>query len=191
MAVGCDAPPPISMRRASDFCFSTFGTTTVRTPLSTFAVMRSRSALSGRRNLRMKLPLLRSTRCQVSVFCTSSFCRCPLMLSVRPSSICTCTSSLRRPGRSALNTCSEGVSFQSTLVLATARASRANDVAGALSKSDTITSSGSGTASHTLFRRPPKNDESAIAADQMRNSIKCYNCPITHQDVLSILRRTV
>jgi hypothetical protein len=42
---------------------------------------------------------------------------------------------LRSPGRSALKTCSEDVSFQSTLVLATACASRANELAGALSKS--------------------------------------------------------
>uniref|UniRef100_A0ACD5XNH9 Uncharacterized protein n=1 Tax=Avena sativa TaxID=4498 RepID=A0ACD5XNH9_AVESA len=70
-------------------------------------------ALSGSLNLRRNLPLLRSTRCQVSDFSSCSLFLSPLICSTLPSSTSTFTSSFLSPGTSATNTCASGVSFQS------------------------------------------------------------------------------
>uniref|UniRef100_A0A453LS55 Uncharacterized protein n=1 Tax=Aegilops tauschii subsp. strangulata TaxID=200361 RepID=A0A453LS55_AEGTS len=85
------------------------GTVTVSTPFSMDALTCSTLASSGSRNL----PLLRSTRCQVSVFSSCSLLCSPLIQSTLPSSTSTFTSSFLSPGTSALNTCAAGVSFQS------------------------------------------------------------------------------
>uniref|UniRef100_A0A8R7U7Q6 Uncharacterized protein n=1 Tax=Triticum urartu TaxID=4572 RepID=A0A8R7U7Q6_TRIUA len=77
------------------------------------ALIFSDFTLSGSLNRRRNLPLLRSTRCQVSVFCSCSLFRSPLICSTLPSSTSTFTSSFFSPGTSALNTCASGVSFQS------------------------------------------------------------------------------
>ncbi|CAL9057003.1 unnamed protein product, partial [Musa banksii] len=80
-------------------------------------------AFSGRRNLRRNLPLLRSTRYQVSVFSSRSWFRSLLIWRTRPSSTSTLTSSFLSPGRSAVNTWASGVSFQSTRAALKAEAS--------------------------------------------------------------------
>uniref|UniRef100_A0A0E0AGQ8 Uncharacterized protein n=1 Tax=Oryza glumipatula TaxID=40148 RepID=A0A0E0AGQ8_9ORYZ len=51
------------MDLTSGFLASSLGTVTVSTPFSMDALICSGLALSGRRNLRRNLPLLRSTRC--------------------------------------------------------------------------------------------------------------------------------
>lgn len=95
---------------------SSLGTITVRTPSSMEALIWSILAYSRSLNLREKLPLLRSTRYHVSVFCSSWRLLCPLIWMSLPSSISTFSSSFLKPGTSAMNTCSVGVSFQSMLV---------------------------------------------------------------------------
>ncbi|CAL9085514.1 unnamed protein product [Musa acuminata var. zebrina] len=107
----------------SGFLTPSLGTVTVSTPFSMAAFTCSTLAFSGRRNLRRNLPQLRSTRCQVSVFSSCSRLRSPLIWRTRPSSTSTLTSSFLSPGRSALNTCASGVSFQSTRAAAKADAS--------------------------------------------------------------------
>ncbi|KAG0551796.1 hypothetical protein BDA96_01G453900 [Sorghum bicolor] len=63
----------------SGFLTSSLGTVTVSTPFSMAALICSVLAFSGSRNLRRNLPLLRSTRCQVSVFSSCSLLRSPLI----------------------------------------------------------------------------------------------------------------
>ena len=107
--------PEIWMDFTSGFLAASFGTVTVNTPSSMAAFTWSTLASSGSRNLLKKLPLLRSTRCQVSVFSSSSRFLCPLIWRTRPSSTSTFSSSFFSPGTSALKTWEFGVSFQSTL----------------------------------------------------------------------------
>ncbi|XBI70770.1 hypothetical protein VPH35_065174 [Triticum aestivum] len=101
------------MDLTSGFLAPSLGTVTVSTPLSMVALIWSALASSGSLNRRRNLPLLRSTRCQVSVFSSCSLFRSPLIWSTLPSSTSTFTSSFFSPGTSALNTCASGVSFQS------------------------------------------------------------------------------
>uniref|UniRef100_A0A453IF28 Uncharacterized protein n=1 Tax=Aegilops tauschii subsp. strangulata TaxID=200361 RepID=A0A453IF28_AEGTS len=116
------------MDLTSGFLASSLGTVTVSTPFSMDAFTCSALALSGRRNLRRNLPLLRSTRCQVSVFSSCSFFRSPLIWRMLPSSTSTFTSSFFSPGTSALNTCASDVSFQS--MRAPAKAAVSEEVRG-------------------------------------------------------------
>uniref|UniRef100_A0A8R7U7S9 Uncharacterized protein n=1 Tax=Triticum urartu TaxID=4572 RepID=A0A8R7U7S9_TRIUA len=116
------------MDLTSGFLTSFLGTVTVSRPFSMAALIWSALALSGRRNLRRNLPLLRSTRCQVSVFSSCSLFRSPLICSTLPSSTSTFTSSFLSPGTSALNTCASGVSFQS--IRAPAKAAVSEDARG-------------------------------------------------------------
>lgn len=108
--------PEIWMDFTSGFLAASFGTVTVKTPFSIAAFTWSTLESSGSRNLLVKLPWLRSTRCQVSVFSSDSRLLCPLIWRIRPSSTSTFTSSFFSPGTSALKTWEFGVSFQSTLV---------------------------------------------------------------------------
>ncbi|CAL9105923.1 unnamed protein product [Musa textilis] len=119
------------MDRTSDFLISSsLGTVTVSTPSSMAALTWSTLAASGNRNRRRNLPRLRSTRCQVSVFSSSSLFRSPLIWRTRPSSTSTFTSSFLSPGRSALKTCASGVSFQSMWVPTKAETSLGNGMEG-------------------------------------------------------------
>ncbi|KAI9194282.1 hypothetical protein LWI28_004727 [Acer negundo] len=68
-------------------------------------------------NLLENLPLLRSTRCQVSFLSSLSTFLSPLMRITLLSSTSTYTSSFFIPGRSAFNTCASAVSFRSTCAL--------------------------------------------------------------------------
>ncbi|GJN33337.1 hypothetical protein PR202_gb21928 [Eleusine coracana subsp. coracana] len=111
------------MAFTSGFLPSALGTVTVSTPFSNPAFTCSTLASSGRRNLRSKRPLLRSTRCHRSPLSSFSRLRSPLITSTPPSSTSTFTSSFFTPGRSALNTCASGVSFQSTRAAANAAVS--------------------------------------------------------------------
>ncbi|KAI6669306.1 hypothetical protein NL676_004191 [Syzygium grande] len=79
---------------------------------------------SGSLNRRANRPLLRSTRCHLSAFSSCSLRLSPLICSTLPSSTSTFTSSFFSPGRSTLNTCDSGVSFQSIRAFAMAVASR-------------------------------------------------------------------
>jgi len=118
-----EAYPVIWTGFTSGFFTSSFGTVTVSTPFSIEALTSLTLAFSGSRKRRRKLPLLRSTRCHFSFLSSFSFVLCPLIWSTLPSSISTFTSSFFSPGRSALNTCASGVSFQSMRVLAIAAVS--------------------------------------------------------------------
>ncbi|CAL9061695.1 unnamed protein product [Musa banksii] len=119
------------MDRTSEFLISSsLGTVTVSTPSSMAALTWSTLAVSGNRNRRRNLPRLRSTRCQVSVFSSSSLFRSPLIWRNRPSSISTFTSSFLSPGMSALKTCASGVSFQSMWVPTKAETSLGNRMEG-------------------------------------------------------------
>ncbi len=94
------AGPPISIlwvRGRFGCSFSILGTVTVSTPLSTLALICSRFASSGSLKERMKLDLVRSTQCQVSLSFTSSLLRSPLIRRVRLSCISTLISSLFKP----------------------------------------------------------------------------------------------
>nr|ACN29022.1 unknown [Zea mays]ACR36591.1 unknown [Zea mays] len=113
------------MLLTSGFLTSALGTVTVSTPFSSAALTSSVLAFSGRRKRRTNWPLLRSTRCHLSPLSSFSLLRCPLMSSTLPSSTSTFTSSFFTPGRSALNTCASGVSFQSMRALAKAAVSEA------------------------------------------------------------------
>ncbi|CAN1167062.1 hypothetical protein LINPERPRIM_LOCUS34581, partial [Linum perenne] len=104
----------------SGFLTSTFGTVTVSTPFSIAAFTSSIFAFSGSLNLLTNFPLLLSTLCHVSFLSSFSTFLSPLICSTRSSSTSTFTSSFFIPGRSALNTCASGVSFQSIRVLANA-----------------------------------------------------------------------
>jgi len=112
------------MAFTSGFLTSSFGTVTVRTPFSIEAFTLSTFAFSGNLNLLKNFPLLRSTRCHLSFLSSFSTFLSPLIWRTLSSSISTFTSSFFSPGMSALNTCSSGVSFQSTRVLTNAEFSR-------------------------------------------------------------------
>ncbi|XBH85837.1 hypothetical protein VPH35_073645 [Triticum aestivum] len=116
------------MDLTSGFLASSLGTVTVSTPFSMDAFTCSALAFSGSLNLRRNLPLLRSTRCHVSVFSSCSLFRSPLIWRMLPSSTSTFTSSFFSPGTSALNTCATGVSFQS--IRAPAKATVSEEVRG-------------------------------------------------------------
>ncbi len=83
--------------RTSGSVFLVLGTVTVSTPLSTLAFTDSTFAFSGKRKRRKNFPCERSTRCQVSVFFSSSRVRSPLICSVRSPSNVTLTSSFCSP----------------------------------------------------------------------------------------------
>ena len=159
----------ISIWRTFGFGFSIFGIVTVSTPSCTCAFTSSGFVFSGRRKRLKKLPWDRSTRCQVSPFCTSSFFLSPLISSVRPSTTCTLTSSFFSPGRSALKMCASGVSRQSICVLATAWVSFANCRDGVPSSTENP-SKGShtvpnGRGSKKLLPRPPKSERAMSNSD--------------------------
>ena len=110
--------PEISMLLTSGFLTaSSLGTVTVRTPFSIEALTWFILVFSGSLNLLENLPLLLSTRCQVSFLSSFSTFLSPLIWRTLSSSIWTFTSSFLRPGRSALKTWASGVSFQSMRVL--------------------------------------------------------------------------
>ena len=110
--------PLIWILFTSGFFSGTFGTVTVRTPFSIEALTSSSLAFSGSQNLLKNLPRPLSTRCHLSFLSSFSTLLSPLIWSTLPSSTSTFTSSFFSPGKSALNTCASGVSFQSTRALA-------------------------------------------------------------------------
>ncbi|GJN05889.1 hypothetical protein PR202_ga23561 [Eleusine coracana subsp. coracana] len=100
------------------FLISSLGTVTVSTPFSMAACTWSVLAPRGSRNRLWNLPLLRSTwRHASSLPASSRAGRSPEMTSTSPSSTSTLASSFFTPGRSTLNTCAAGVSFQSMRTL--------------------------------------------------------------------------
>nr|ACU16052.1 unknown [Glycine max] len=106
--------PLISMVFTSGFLSGTLGTITVSTPFSIEAFTSSTLASSGNQNFLWNFPRPLSTRCHFSFLSSFSTLLSPLMFNTRPSSTSTFTSSFFSPGKSALNTCDSGVSFQST-----------------------------------------------------------------------------
>ncbi|CAN0854580.1 hypothetical protein LINGRAHAP2_LOCUS5951, partial [Linum grandiflorum] len=101
------------MALTSGFLTSALGTVTVSTPFSIAALTSSILAFSGSLNLLTNFPLLLSTLCHLSFLSSFSTFLSPLICSTRSSSTSTLISSFFSPGRSALNTCASGVSFQS------------------------------------------------------------------------------
>ncbi|RWR97330.1 Proline transporter 1 [Cinnamomum micranthum f. kanehirae] len=112
--------PDMSMVLTSGSLTCSLGTVIVSTPFSIAAFTSSTLAFSGNLNRLRNLPLLLSTRCQLSFFSSFSRLLSPLICRTLPSSSSTFTSSFFRPGRSALKTWASGVSFQSIRALANA-----------------------------------------------------------------------
>lgn len=142
----------------SGFFCSSLGTVTVNTPFSMLAFTCSFLAFSGNLNRRRNFPLLLSTRCHWSFFSSCSLLLSPLIWRTLPSSTSTFISSFFKPGRSALNTCASGVSFQSMGALAKAEVSRDDEGALARVEGKLKPSNGSQTSnenwSKMLLRRP-------------------------------------
>ncbi|KAJ9548311.1 hypothetical protein OSB04_020854 [Centaurea solstitialis] len=160
------------------FFTSSFGTVIVSTPFSIEAFTSFNFAFSGNLNLLVNFPLLRSTLCHVSFLSSFSTFLSPLICRIMSSSTSTFTSSFLIPGRSALNTCASGVSFQSTRVFTKAEVSlEASDDEVGKGKSLKGSQTSKLNGSKMLLRRPPKKLGmiDIFSFDQIEFAI-CYGC---------------
>ncbi|KAJ9548312.1 hypothetical protein OSB04_020855 [Centaurea solstitialis] len=146
------------MDLTSGFLTSSFGTVIVSTPFSIEAFTSFNFAFSGNLNLLVNFPLLLSTLCHVSFLSSFSTFLSPLICRILSSSTSTFTSSFLIPGRSALNTCASGVSFQSTRVFTKAEVSleASNEEVGLKGKSLKGSQISILNGSKMLLRLPPK-----------------------------------